>query len=233
MLRQAPAHLRLSIIVPTLNEAVHLADALAHARTDGVDEIIVVDGGSTDATCAVARAHADLVIAAPRGRSAQMNAGAARATGDILLFLHADTLLPSGFAAAVQTACDAPGVVGGRFDVELEPSSPLLRLTGRLINGRSRLSRIATGDQAIFIRRDLFVRLGGYAPIPLMEDLDLSRRMKRAGRIACLRQRVITSSRRWRRNGVLRTILLMWTLRFLYFVGVPAERLARFYANSR
>ena len=223
----------LSIILPTLNEAPHLAATLAAARDDGVKEIIVVDGGSTDTTREVAAAHADLVISAARGRSVQMNAGAARATGDILLFLHADTLLPAGFAAAVQAACTAADVVGGRFDVALEPSSPLLWLTETLINLRSRLSRLATGDQAIFVRRDAFVRLGGYAAIPLMEDLELSRRLKRAGRIACLRTRVTTSSRRWCRDGVVRTILLMWTIRLLYFAGVSPERLARLYANTR
>jgi len=221
------------VIVPTLNEAPHLAATLARAREDGVHEVIVVDGGSSDGTLEVAAAHADVVLAAPRGRSSQMNAGAARATGDILLFLHADTLLPPGFAAAVQAACATPDVIGGRFDVALEPSSPLLWLTATLINVRSRLSRIATGDQAIFIRRDIFASVGGYAPIPLMEDLELSRRMKRAGRVACLRDRVVTSSRRWRRDGVVRTILLMWTLRALYFTGVPADRLARLYANTR
>lgn len=231
--RLRPRALSLSIVIPTLDEAGHLADTLVRARSEGVEQIIVVDGGSSDATCAVARAHADLVLATCRGRAVQMNTGAARATGDILLFLHADTLLPRGFAAAVRAACTSPDVVGGRFDVALEPSSPLLRLTARLINLRSRWSRLATGDQAIFVLRDVFVRLGGYAAIPLMEDLDLTRRMKRAGRIACLRDRVITSSRRWRRDGVIRTILLMWSLRFLYFAGVPAHRLARFYGNTR
>ena len=138
--------------------------------------------------------------------------------------------LPDGFADAVTAACAAPDVVGGRFDVHLEPSSPLLWLTGELINRRSRLTRIATGDQAIFIRRAVFEQLGGYADIPLMEDIDLTRRMKRAGRIACLRQRVTTSARRWQKNGVVRTILLMWTLRALYFCGVSPQRLHRVYA---
>jgi rSAM/selenodomain-associated transferase 2 len=162
-----------------------------------------------------------------------MNAGAARASGEILLFLHADTLVPHGFARAALAACAQPDVIGGRFNVHLEPSSPLLRLTGELINLRSRLSRIATGDQAIFVRRDVFERLGGYADIPLMEDVDLSRRMKRAGRLACLRQRVTTSARRWQQHGVVRTILLMWTLRALYFFGVSPRRLQRVYANTR
>ena len=222
-----------SVIVPTLNEERVIAATLQRARQPGVHEIIVVDCGSTDTTRAVAQPMADCVLSAPRGRAAQMNAGAARARGDILLFLHADTLVPEGFAHAVTGACVRAGVIGGRFDVTLEPSTLLLRLTGELMNWRSRLTRIATGDQAIFIRRDVFERLGGYSDIPLMEDIDLSRRMKRAGTIACLRARVTTSARRWRKNGVVRTILLMWSLRVLYFFGVSPRRLQRLYANSR
>ncbi len=225
--------LSISVVVPVLNEAGVLAETLRRARQPGIREIIVVDGGSTDATRAVAVAHADIVIGAPQGRAAQMNAGAARAGAEILVFLHADTLVPEGYAQAVADACREHDVVGGRFDVDLAPSSPLLWLTGELINLRSRWNRIATGDQAIFIRRNLFVRLGGYADIPLMEDIDLCRRMKRAGRIACLRQRVTTSSRRWRKNGIIRTILLMWTLRFLFFCGVSPVTLKRAYANTR
>jgi rSAM/selenodomain-associated transferase 2 len=223
----------LSVVVPTLNEEGVLAATLARARQPGVREIIVVDGGSTDATLATAMRGADLALAAPRGRARQMNAGAARARGDVLLFLHADTLVPEGFARAVIAACQEPAVIGGRFDVDLEPSSPLIRLTAALINRRSRLTRISTGDQAIFIRREAFERLGGYADIPLMEDVDLSRRMKRAGRIACLRRRVTTSARRWQQDGVVRTILLMWSLRLLYFCGVSPARLQRVYANTR
>ena len=222
-----------TVVVPTLNEESVLAAALTRARQPGVREIIVVDGGSSDATTAVAARHADLVLSAARGRAAQMNAGAAHARGDILLFLHADTLVPDGFARAVIAACGDNAAVGGRFDVTLEPSDPLIRLTGELINRRSRLTSISTGDQAIFIRRAVFEQLGGYADIPLMEDIDLSRRMKRAGRIACLRQCVTTSARRWQTDGVVRTILLMWSLRALYFFGVSPARLQRYYANTR
>jgi rSAM/selenodomain-associated transferase 2 len=198
-----------------------------------VAEIIVVDGGSTDGTVACARAHADTVIAAGRGRALQMNAGASIARGDVVLFLHADTHPPAGFDAAILHALEDPRAVGGRFDVQLVPSSPLLWLTGELMNLRSRWSRIATGDQAIFARRDLFMELGGFPAIPLMEDIAFSRALKRAGTIACLRDRVVTSSRRWHANGVLRTVLRMWSLRLLYFVGVSPERLHRWYVDSR
>jgi rSAM/selenodomain-associated transferase 2 len=225
--------LTISVVVPTLNEAAVLAATLGRARQPGVREILVVDGGSVDTTLVVAARYADAVLSAPRGRAAQMNAGAAHARGDVLLFLHADTLVPHGFARAVIAACSHPDVIGGRFDVELQPSTPLIQLTGALINRRSRLTRISTGDQAIFIRRETFQRLGGYADIPLMEDVDLSRRMKGAGRIACLRERVTASARRWQKDGVVRTILLMWSLRALYFVGVSPARLQRFYANTR
>jgi len=223
----------LSVIVPTLNEEAALAETLRQARQPGVHEIIVVDGGSTDATRAIAAEFADRVLSAPQGRATQMNAGAAHASGDILLFLHADTLVPPGCAHAIIAACAQPGVVGGRFDVDLQPSSPLLWLTGELMNHRSRLTGIATGDQAIFIRRDVFEQLGGYADMPLMEDIDLSRRMKRAGRIACLHERVIASARRWQKNGVVRTILTMWTLRALYFLGASPEQLHRVYRETR
>jgi rSAM/selenodomain-associated transferase 2 len=224
---------KISVVLPTLNEAAVLAETLHRARQPGVHEIIVVDGGSSDGTVEIARHSADIVLTSPPGRALQMNAGAGGASGDVLLFLHADTLMPPGFAAEIAAACERAGVVGGRFDIELQPSSPLLWITGELINRRSRLTKVATGDQAIFIRHSVFARLGGYAEMPLMEDLDLSRRMKRAGRIACLRSRVITSSRRWLQDGVIRTILLMWILRLLYYAGVSPERLKRLYKNTR
>jgi len=222
-----------SVIVPVLDEASVLGETLRRARQPGVCEIIVVDGGSADGSVEIARPLADSVVRSERGRALQMNAGARRAVGDILLFLHADTHLPAGFAAEVAGACARADVIGGRFDVELQPSSLLLRITGELINRRSRWTKVATGDQAIFIRRDLFAALGGFAQIPLMEDLDLSRRMKRAGTVACLRSRVTTSSRRWRQDGTVRTILLMWTLRGLYYAGVSPTRLHQLYKNTR
>lgn len=223
----------LSVVVPTLDEEPVLDATLQRLRDGGECELIVADGGSGDRTVAVAQRYADRVVSAPRGRARQMNAGARAAQGDILLFVHADTLLPDGYAAAIAAACADRRTVGGRFDVELVPSSPLLWLTGTLMNHRSRLTGIATGDQGIFVRRTLFEAMGGYADIPLMEDIDLSRRMKRRGVVACLRDRVATSSRRWRSRGVVRTILLMWSLRLLYFCGVSPQRLARLYADIR
>jgi rSAM/selenodomain-associated transferase 2 len=224
---------RLSVVVPTLNEESQIAATLDAARQPGVHEIIVVDGGSRDATERIAVSLADRFLLGPRGRASQMNAGARAATGDVLLFLHADTVLPAGSAAAIEAGMAEASAVGGRFDVLLEPSTPLLRLVAALMNLRSRLSGIATGDQAIFVRRDVFERLGGFAEMPLMEDIDFSRRLKRAGSIACLRQRVSTSSRRWLVDGPIRTILRMWTLRFLYFAGVSPARLRRAYADRR
>ena len=225
--------MRISVVIPALDEEAQLAETIASARASGVGEIIVVDGGSRDATASVARQHADRILTASRGRAAQMNAGAAAARGEVLLFLHADTRLPPGFDADVLHALADPTTASGRFDVHLVPGTPLLRAVAELMNLRSRLSGIATGDQAIFVRRGVFEAIGGFEPIPLMEDIALTRALKRRGRVACLRARVETSSRRWLRDGPLRTILLMWWLRFLYFCGVPPERLRERYADTR
>ena len=225
--------MRLSVVVPALDEATQIAAAVASARGPHVDEVIVVDGGSRDDTAALARAAGATVIEARRGRARQMNAGAMRAAGEVLLFLHADTRLPSGFDAAVCAALADPAVAGGRFDLRLEPGSPFLDLTAALINLRSRLTGIATGDQALFVRREVFAAMGGFADIPLMEDVAFTRALKRHGRLAALRQRVTTSSRRWLRHGPLRTVLLMWWLRFLYWRGVPPAALKRRYTDTR
>ena len=225
--------MKISVIVPALDEEAQIAATLASARAPAVCEVIVVDGGSSDATAEVARQHANRVLVAPRGRAVQMNAAAVLARGEVLLFLHADTRLPVGFDTAVLTALSDPAMVGGRFDVRLVPGTPLLALVGALMNLRSRLSRIATGDQAIFVRRTVFESLGGFEPIPLMEDVSFSRALKRRGRVACLRSTVETSSRRWLEDGPLRTVLLMWWLRLLYFCGVSPHRLRRRYADTR
>jgi len=223
----------ISIVVPTLDEASSLAQTLIAARQPGVRELIVVDGGSRDATRDVASRIADQVLVAPRGRAAQMNVGAVAARGDVLLFLHADTRLPNGFAAAVARALADPAVVGGRFDVALDADGPCYRLIGWLISARSRLTGVSTGDQALFVRRAVFEALGGFAPLPLMEDIDLARRLKRRGRVAALRQTVVTSARRWQRRGLWRTVLLMWALRLGYYAGVSPATLARVYRDQR
>lgn len=220
----------LSVIVPMLNEERTISrtlDALA-AGAPGA-EIIVVDGGSSDRGCELARPRCASLLSAPRGRARQMNAGAAAAHGDAIAFVHADTLVPLTFARDIAGALDNPAVVGGRFDVRLDDPAPILRLIGWLISARSRLSRTGTGDQALFVRREVFARLGGYREIDLCEDLDLARRLKRAGRVACLRSCVLTSARRWREGGVLATVLRMWFIRAGFLMGVAPARLARLY----
>lgn len=225
--------MKVSVIVPTLNEAATIASCLRRARAAGADEIIVVDGGSSDPTLTGAAAWADRVLSAACGRARQMNAGAAEAGGDVLLFLHADTELPIGAIDDVRAALADSTIVGGRFDLRLEPSTPLLAIVARLINVRSRATRVATGDQALFVRRTIFERLAGFAEIPLMEDIDFCRRLKRQGSVACLRSQVVTSSRRWLEGGIVRTIVLMWTLKLLYYAGVSPERLSRAYRHIR
>ena len=225
--------MRLSVVVPTLEEEATLDATLARVRAAGVHELIVVDGGSRDRTAAVAARHADRVLRAPPGRATQMNAGAAAASGDVLLFLHADTLLPPDFAEAIARALADPATIAGRFDLRLDGDSPLLPVVAAAINWRSRWSRIATGDQAIFVRREAFAAVGGFAAVALFEDVRLSAALKRRGRIACLRARVVTSGRRWERRGALRTILLMWSLRLGHALGVSPARLRRLYPDVR
>lgn len=222
---------RLSIVVPALNEGANLGRTLgALVAGEPGAEIIVVDGGSEDDSAAVvARTPAVRFLPSGRGRARQMNAGARVAKGDVLLFLHADTLPPPGAGAAILEALADPAVVGGRFDVRLDSRRPLLALVAFMMNGRSRLTGIATGDQGIFVRRAVFEALGGYADIPLMEDVEFTRRLKRRGRVVPLRLRVTTSARKWEREGILRTIGLMWTLRLLYALGVAPGRLHRWY----
>ena len=217
------ARLKLSVVVPVLNEAGGMRDALqalAPLRARG-HEVIVVDGGSSDGTREIAAGLCDRVLSAPQGRAAQMNAGARVANGDVLLFLHADTRLPADFMIP-----DAS--VWGRFDLRIDGRHPLLKVVACAMNLRSRLTGIATGDQAIFVRRALFP---GFPEIALMEDVALSGVLKKIGSPSCLRERVVTSGRRWEAHGVLRTIFLMWRLRLLYFFGVSPETLARKYSR--
>jgi rSAM/selenodomain-associated transferase 2 len=222
---------RISIIVPVLDEAARIEAALralAPLRAAG-HEVIVVDGGSGDETVARASPLADRVVAAPRGRASQMNAGAACAAGDVLLFLHADTRLPPGAIDMLAARLGESGRVWGRFDVRIDGAHPLLGLIAAMMNLRSRLTGIATGDQAIFVRRAAFRDIGGFPSIALMEDIAFSAAAKRVSPPLCLRERVVTSGRRWEEHGVLRTMALMWWLRLRFFLGASPERLCRIY----
>jgi glycosyltransferase involved in cell wall biosynthesis len=271
----------LSVVIPVRNEAAGIVQVLMplQALRDEL-EIILVDGGSTDGTLELAGPLADHAITSLPGRARQMNAGAAQAGGEVLLFLHADTLLPAGFVGMIRKAMHNPAVLNptmdprlrgddvagergvsvtgtapplypvipahagihvdlptqhqwGRFNVELAPSSPALKLIAWMMNHRSRLTGICTGDQAIFVRRDLFHQLGGYADIALMEDIEFTSRLNRTGPAACIRQPLTTSSRRWQQNGVLRTMAFMWWLRLQYWLGVSPARLAKKYYPAR
>lgn len=220
----------LCIVVPVLDEADGLADrlmALRPVRERGA-RVVVVDGGSRDNTLTISRDHADLAFRAPRGRGAQMNAGAAACPADVFLFLHADTRLPDEADVLVQDAMRGRSD-WGRFDVRIDGGQAALRIVELGMNLRSRWTGIATGDQAMFVSHDLFRKTGGFPDIPLMEDIAMSRMLLRHGPPACLHERVITSARRWERDGVLRTILLMWRLRAAYFFGADPARLASKY----
>ena len=220
--------MQLSIIIPTLDEAeavVALLQQLQSLRARG-HEVILADGGSKDGTVALAEPLVDRVLVTAAGRARQMNAGAAVANGQMLWFVHADSRIPERADEYILQSADP---VWGRFNVHLSGDRMLLRVVERLMNLRSRITGIATGDQGIFVSRALFERIGGYADLPLMEDIDLSRRLKREQPPVCLHNTLTTSSRRWEQKGIVRTILLMWTLRLAWFLGVPAARLATRY----
>ena len=229
------AHPKVSIVLPALNEGENVESALAALaplRAGGA-EIVLADGGSTDRTAELARPLCDRLVIAPRGRAAQMNVGAAIASGDVLLFLHLDTALPADGLERIRTGLRATGRVWGRFDVRILGAHPLLPVVAGLMNMRSRATGMATGDQAIFVMRETFERVGGYPAIALMEDIALSRRLKRETQPLCLTAKVSTSGRRWDRNGFWRTIFLMWRLRLSYFLGADPADLARAYGCAR
>jgi rSAM/selenodomain-associated transferase 2 len=225
---------RLSIIIPVLNESRALAGqlpALQSLRTAG-HELILVDGGSTDGSYQHSQNQIDQLLRTEAGRALQMNAGAAVARGDVLLFLHVDTELPPGAAATVLDGLNRSGCSWGRFDVRLTGAHPAFRLIEFMMNLRSRLSGIATGDQALFVRRDAFESVGGFASVALMEDVLISSALKTLGRPLCLRERVRSSSRRWERHGIVRTVWLMWRLRLAFFLGANPSDLHRRYYRS-
>lgn len=255
--------MRISVIMPVLNEEQILGKSLPHVLSLGLDEVIVVDGSSGDRTreivaslqvrgsgCEVRgpelfpdleprtsnpepRIPALTLLTTLPSRACQMNAGAAMSQGDVLVFLHADTQLPLNARIQIEQALRDPAYVGGRFDVQFDPATKCGRIISRMMNWRSRWSGIATGDQAIFVRRECFEQLGGFCDAPIMEDIDFTHRLKRAGRMAALRSTVVTSYRRWEQGGPAKTIALMWLLRGLYWLGISPRTLTRMYVHVR
>jgi rSAM/selenodomain-associated transferase 2 len=229
-----PGNAAVSVIIPVLNEAAGVAEFSAHwhgLRARGA-ELLFVDGGSEDGTVLLIERAGFAVIRSARGRARQMNAGAARASGGILIFLHADTRLPEGGLELVRRGLRPPHC-WGRFDVEIVGREPMLAVVARCMNLRSRWSGIATGDQAIFLQRWAFDRVGGFPDQPLMEDVEISARLRSLAPPVCLKATVATSGRRWQTGGILPTILLMWSLRLAYWLGVPAPALARLYGGGQ
>ena len=230
--------MRLAVVVPVFNEATAIESTLARLaplRARGA-EVIVVDGGSTDATATLARPLANQVLQSAPGRAQQMNAGAKAAIdggADVLLFVHADSELPDAADRLIDTALRTSGHVWGRFDVRIDGAAPMLRVVSAMMNWRSRLTGICTGDQAIFVTRPAFERLAGFAPIALMEDIEFSKRAKALSWPAAIGARVVTSGRRWQRHGICRTIVLMWRFRLAYFFGADPQRLAQRYRDAR
>lgn len=230
--------MRLAVIVPVFNEDTAIESTLARLaalRARGA-QVIVVDGGSTDATAALAKPHADRVVRSPRGRALQMNAGASAAIdsgAEVLLFVHADSELPDAADRLIEAALRTSGRAWGRFDVRIDGAAPMLKVVSAMMNWRSRLTGICTGDQAIFVTRPAFERLAGFAPIALMEDIEFSKRAKALSWPASIRARVVTSGRRWQQHGIWRTIVLMWRFRLAYFFGADPQRLAQRYRDAR
>lgn len=228
--------MKLSIIIPTLNEAEIIKKTLLglqDLRSSG-HEVIVVDGGSDDDTRPIARPLVDRLISSGKGRAIQMNTGARDANGDVLLFLHADTCLPPQADQIINKGLQASNRVWGRFNVRLSGSHFILRIIERMMNIRSRLTGIATGDQAIFVRRDVFRHVGGFTESGLMEDIAISKKLLRhAGSPLCLHQNILTSSRRWEQHGMIKTILLMWRLRLAFFFGRDTDKLASLYNTGK
>ncbi|HYA29496.1 MAG TPA: TIGR04283 family arsenosugar biosynthesis glycosyltransferase [Acidobacteriota bacterium] len=223
----------ISVIIPVLNEEKSIAATLEALLALAPHEVILVDGGSTDGTRTIAEEYGVKITASERGRARQMNCGAREASGDVLLFLHADTRLPTSAFDDITAALADSLCIGGRFDVELDGDHWMLPIVARMISYRSRVTKVSTGDQALFVRRQVFERIGGFPDIPLMEDIAFCRKLKKFGAVACSLSRVVTSARRWEVNGVWRTIFRMWILKLLYLAGVSPARLKQFYADTR
>ncbi len=232
--------MEIAVVTPVLNEQETVTELMQHVAEVGCHEFILVDGQSADATVERARSMsqtqetlATRIIDAPRGRASQMNAGAAQAHSDVLLFLHADTRLPANAKQLIQQALADPDCVGGRFDVRFPRDEGYAWVVSRMMNWRSRWSGIFTGDQTMFIRRSVFENMGGFADIPLMEDIEFAKRLKTRGRVVALRDKVTTSFRRWEQHGPLNTIVRMWVLRFLYWAGWNPQTLNDYYDAAR
>jgi rSAM/selenodomain-associated transferase 2 len=226
--------MKFSIIIPTLNEANTIQTGLQALQPLRKHcEIIVVDGGSSDNTVQLASTLADKVIISPRGRARQMNNGASHAIGDILIFLHVDTVLPENALVNIQTQLEKPDSHWGRFDIRLDSNHRLIKMVAQMMNWRSRLTGIATGDQVIFVKRSVFFDIGQYPDLDLMEDIALSSTLKKLSRPVCLKDKVTSSARRWLQHGILKTIMLMWLLRLLYFFGADPNHLAILYREGK
>ncbi|MBF6649456.1 TIGR04283 family arsenosugar biosynthesis glycosyltransferase [Methylobacter sp. BlB1] len=224
--------MKFSIIIPALNEAQNIQGCLSALQPLRNDcELIVVDGGSTDGTPAIAEPLADQVISAPKGRARQMNAGARQATGEVLLFLHADTFLPDNAIQLIREQINRPAP-WGRFDIRLSGDHFMLKVISQMMNWRSRLTGIATGDQAIFVTHEAFTAVGGYPDISLMEDIALCKALNKISPPLCLKAKVNSSGRRWLQFGLYKTILFMWSLRLRYFFGADPKTLARLYSGG-
>lgn len=229
---EAPS-LKISIVIPVLNEAPTISQVISIAQTARNVEITVVDGGSSDRTPEIAKSLGVRVVFTTPGRATQMNAGAAAATGDILLFLHADTHLPEGFDTCVRQALAKPGTVGGAFELKIDAPLPSLRLVEKGVNCRSHFLQMPYGDQAIFLKTATFNQIGGFPDLPVMEDFEFVRRLKKQGRIEILPQPVLTSARRWQQLGVLKTTAINQIVIIAYFLGVSPDRLAIWYKDKR
>ncbi|WP_408999953.1 TIGR04283 family arsenosugar biosynthesis glycosyltransferase [Tychonema sp. BBK16] len=227
------ANLKISMIIPVLNEANTIAQVISTARNAENVEIIVADGSSSDGTVEIAKSLSDRVICTTPGRATQMNAGAAASTGDILLFLHADTHLPHGYDTRVRQALGNPSIVAGAFELKIDAPLLSLRLVEIGVNCRSHLLQMPYGDQAIFLKTSTFNQIGGYPNLPVMEDFEFVRRLKKQGRIQILPQAVLTSARRWQQVGVLKTTVINQIVIIAYFLGVSPDRLGEWYRGKK
>ncbi|BAY27647.1 glycosyl transferase family protein [Calothrix sp. NIES-2100] len=224
---------KISIIIPALNEAANIEDVIITTQNSTNTEIILVDGGSQDDTVAIAQLLGVKVISSSPGRAVQMNAGAVVASGEILLFLHADTRLPAGFEVMIRTALQQPGTVAGAFNLRIDASGWGMRLVELGVKVRSHFWQMPYGDQAIFITKDIFQQIGNFPELPIMEDFELIRRLKCIGKIAIIQESVITSARRWLRKGILQTTLINQIVIIAYLLGISPQRIRRWYRQEK